>query len=137
MNILKKINFIRFSTDIDNTISEKSIFDFHLAHQTNLDFAFEPKENTSKIPGYLSSSNLLSSINEIDISKRRKNLNSWKSKYNKNYPEDLFEIYKRFQFNINQPQRRNTYKSLSKIEARALIIKKFYWVRNSWKVKIT
>ena len=38
----------------------KKIFDFHLAHQTNPDFIFEPKESTKKIIWkYLSSSNLL------------------------------------------------------------------------------
>ena len=49
-----------------------------------------------------------------------------KATHNKNYPEkDLFEIYKRFQFNINQLlNAENCYKSLSNIEARALIYQK-------------
>ena len=49
-----------------------------------------------------------------------------KATHNKNYPEkDLFEIYKRFQFDINQLLNVNKfYKSLSNIEARALIYQK-------------
>ena len=49
-------------SEIDETISEKNILDFHLAHITNPKFSFEPKETTSKIIWkYLSSSDLLSS----------------------------------------------------------------------------
>ena len=123
-----KINFLLgYSSDVDNSISEKSIFDFHLAHQTNPNFSFEPKDDTSKIIWkYLSSSNLLSSLNEIDPSEIDKISTIEKATHNKNYPEkDLFEIYKRFQFNINQLLNvENSYKSLSKIEARALIYQK-------------
>ena len=56
-----KINFLLgYSSDVNLSISEKSIFDFHLAHQTNSNFNFEPKDNTSKIIWkYLSSFNLL------------------------------------------------------------------------------
>ena len=123
-----KINYLLgYSSEVDFSISEKSIFDFHLAHQTNPDFNFEPKDNTSKIIWkYLSSFNLLNSFNEIDLSEIDKILTIEKATHNKNYPEkDLFEIYKRFQFNINQLLNvENSYKSLSKIEARALIYQK-------------
>ena len=46
--------------------------------------------------------------------------------HNRNYPEkDLFQIYKRFQFNINQLlNAEEFYKSLSNIEGRALIYQK-------------
>ena len=49
-----------------------------------------------------------------------------KAAHNKNYPEeDLFEIYKRFQFNINELlTAEQSYISLPKIEARALIYQK-------------
>ena len=49
-----------------------------------------------------------------------------KAVHNKNYPEkDLFELYKRFQFNINQLLNvKNFYKSLENIEGRALIYQK-------------
>ena len=123
-----KINFLLgYSSEVDFSISEKSILDFHLAHQTNPDLDFEPKDNTSKIIWkYLSSSNLLNSFNEINILEIDKISTIEKATHNKNYPEkDLFEIYKRFQFNINQLLNvENSYKSLSKIEARALIYQK-------------
>ncbi len=124
----KKINFLLgYSSEADNSISEKSIFDFHLAHQTNSNFKFEPDNNTKKIIWkYLSSSNLLNSFNQIEISEIDKISTLEKATHNKNYPEkDLFEIYKRFQFNINQLlTAENSYKSLSNIEARALIYQK-------------
>ncbi len=123
-----KINFLLgYSSENDFSISEKSVFDFHLAHQTNPNFNFEPKDNTNKIIWkYLASSNLLNSFNEIDLSEIDKISTIEKATHNKNYPEkDLFEIYKRFQFNINQLLNvENSYKSLSKIEARALVYQK-------------
>ena len=123
-----KLNYLLgFSSEKDLSVSEKSIFDFHLAHQTNPDFVFEPKENTSKIIWkYLSSSNLLDNFNKVDLLDLEKISTIEKATHNKNYPEkDLFEIYKKFQFNINQLLNvENSYKSLSKIEGRALIYQK-------------
>jgi len=124
----KKISFLLgYTSDLDTSISEKSIFDFHLAHQTNSNFIFEPNDNTNKIIWkYLSSSNLLTSFNQIEISELDKISTIEKATHNKNYPEkDLLEIYKRFQFNINELlNAENSYKSLSNIEARALIYQK-------------
>ena len=124
----KKISYLLgFADKLDDTISEKSILDFHLAHITNPKFIFEPKENTSNIIWkYLSSSNLLRSSDKIDILDLEKISTLEKATHNKNYPEsDLFEIYKRFQFDINQLLNiDNSYKSLPSIEARALIYQK-------------
>ena len=124
----KKINYLfGYSSKPDISISEKSVFDFHLAHKTNPEFKFEPNDGTKKIIWkYLSSSNLLNSFNQIEISELDKISTLEKATHNKNYSEkDLFEIYKRFQFNINQLLTAdNSYKSLSKIEARALIYQK-------------
>ena len=120
-----KIDYLLgYKDEVNNTISEKSILDFYLAHQTNDSFAFEPNDKTSKIIWkYLSSSNLVNSLNQIDLSELDKISTLEKATHNKNYPEkDLFEIYKRFQFNINQLlNAEQTYKSLSSIEARALV----------------
>ena len=60
----EKINYLfGYTSKIDNTISEKSILDFFLAHQTNPNFIFEPKDSTKKIIWkYLSSSGLLKSF---------------------------------------------------------------------------
>ena len=124
----KKINYLLgYISKVDETISERSILDFHLAHKTNPKFEFEPGEKTKKIIWkYLSSSDLLTSFKEIEITQLDKISNIEKAVHNKNYSEkELFEIYKRFQFNINQLLNvKQTYKSLSNIEARALIYQK-------------
>jgi len=124
----QKIDYLLGYTKQSNTsISEKTILDFHLAHQTNPDFNFEPNNNTSKIIWkYLSSSNLLYSFNQIETNQLDKISIIEKATNNKNYPEkDLLEIYKRFQFNINQLlMAESSYKSLTKIEGRALIYQK-------------
>ena len=123
-----KINYLLgYTSKIDQTVSEKSILDFHLAHKTNPDFNFEPKENTSKmIWKYLASSNLLGVFQKIDISEIDKISTLEKATNDKNYPEkDLFELYKRFQFNINQLLNiKDSTKSLSNVETRALIYQK-------------
>ena len=124
----KKIDYLLgYTSKIDDLISEKSIFDFHLAHKTNPNFEFQPNEKTSKIIWkYLSSANLLSSLKEVDITELDKISNIEKAVHNKNYSEnELFKIYMRFQFNINQLlNAKESYKSLSNIEARALLYQK-------------
>ena len=124
----QKIDYLLgYNKQSNTSISEKTILDFHLAHQTNPDFNFEPNNNTSKIIWkYLSSSNLLYSFNQIETTQLDKISIIEKATNNKNYPEkDLLEIYKRFQFNINQLlMAESSYKSLSKIEGRALIYQK-------------
>ena len=121
----KKINhLLGYYQDPELTISEASLLDFHLAHRTNPDFVFEPKKNTdSQIWKYLSSSNLLYNIEEIDIVEEEKISLIEQATHDKNYSEkDLFSLYKRFQFNINQLLNTSeSYKSLSNIEARALV----------------
>tara|TARA_B100001093_G_scaffold499666_1_gene549178 strand:- start:885 stop:2657 length:1773 start_codon:yes stop_codon:yes gene_type:complete len=124
----KKINFLFSLTDKPNLdISENSILDFHLAHRTNPDFTFEPKKNTNPLMWkYLSTSNLLYDIEEVDILELDKILLIEKATHDKNYSEDdLFSLYKRFQFNINQLLNASeSYKSLTNVEARALIYQK-------------
>ena len=123
-----KLNFLFGFTDkTDLSISEKSILDFHLAHRTNSDFVFEPKKNTNKIIWkYLASVNLLYNIDEIEIDDFDKISLIEKATNDKNYSEnDLFEIYKKFQFNINQLLNASeVYKSLTNVEAKALIYQK-------------
>ena len=124
----KKIDYLLgYTSEIDDTISKESIFDFHLAHKTNPNFKFQPDDKTSKIIWkYLSSANLLSSLKEVDISEIDKISNIEKAVHNKNYSEiELFKIYMRFQFNISQLlNAKDSYKSLSNIEARALLYQK-------------
>ena len=123
-----KLNYLLgYSSKVDDEISQNSILEFHLAHKTNPNFSFEPNDSTDKlIWRYLSSSNLLLSMKKIETSELEKISVLEKATHNKNYSEtDLFEVYKRFQFNINQLLNAEaTYKSLSNIEARALIYQK-------------
>ena len=124
----KKINFLLgFEKKIDDSISQKTVLDFHLAHKTNPNFNFEPDESTKKIIWkYLSSFNLLYNIEEIEVTELDKISTIEKATHNKNYlEEDLFRIYKRFQFNINQLlNAKESYKNLSNIESRALLYQK-------------
>ena len=121
----KKINnLFGYNLEPELTISESSVLDFHLAHRTNPNFVFEPKKNTDpKIWKYLSASNLLYNVAEIDIIEEDKISLLEQATNDKNYLEqDLFLLYKKFQFNINQLlNATESYKSLSDIEARALI----------------
>ena len=120
-----KLNYLfGFINTADKTVSEDSILEFHLAHKTNPEFAFEPNENTNPlIWKYLSTSNLLYQINEVDSDELDKIKLIEYATHNKNYDEDeLFEIYKRFQFNINQLLNiDDALKTLTNIESRALL----------------
>ena len=120
-----KLNYLfGYNKKIDTEISEDTILDFHLAHKTNPKFIFEPKKNTNKlIWKYLATSNLLYNIEEIEITEIDKISLIEKATNDKNYSEDnLFSIYKRFQFNISQfLNATNSYKTLSNVEGRALI----------------
>ena len=120
-----KINFLMgYSTEPDIEISENTILDFHLSHRTNPQFKFEPKNSTSKqIWKYLSTSNLLDNIQDIELTDIDKINSIEKATHEKHYAEkELFELYKRFQFNINQLLNiKESTKVLSTIESRALI----------------
>ena len=120
-----KLNYLfGYTNEIDKAISEKSILEFHLAHKTNPEFSFEPKENTNPlIWKYLAASNLLYQTNEIDLDELEKIELIEYATHNKNYLEDdLFQIYKRFQFTIDQFLNVKTvFKSLTNIESRALL----------------
>ena len=120
-----KVNYLfGYMDEANKEISENSILDFHLAHRTNSEFIFEPSKDTPKlIWKYLSSSNLLYKIQDVEITDIDKISTIEKATHDKNYSEDeLFEFYKRFQFNINQLlNTKESYKSLSSIEGKALV----------------
>jgi hypothetical protein len=121
----KKINFLMgYSNQPDLEISENTILDFHLSHRTNPQFKFEPNNSTSnQIWKYLSTSNLLDSIKDIELTDIDKINSIEKATHEEHYAEkELFELYKRFQFNINQLLNiKESTKVLSVIESRALI----------------
>ena len=121
----KKFNYLmRYNEEIDQEIFEKSILDFHLSHKTNPNFKFEPNKSTSKsIWRYLSTSNLLEGIENIDLEDLDRIFIIEKATHEKNYTEkELYDLYKKFQFNINQLLSvKQSYKLLSNVEARALV----------------
>ena len=121
----KKIDFLMgYSIEPNIEISENTILEFHLSHRTNPEFEFEPKDSTSKqIWKYLSTSNLLDSIKDIELTNINKIRSIEKATHEKHYSEkELFELYKRFQFNINQLLNiKESTKVLSTVESRALI----------------
>ena len=121
----KKINYLMgYSNQPDLEISEDTILDFHLSHRTNPQFEFEPKDSTSKqIWKYLSTSNLLGNIKDIELTNINKIKSIEKATHEKHYAEkELLELYKRFQFNINQLLNiKESTKVLSAVESRALI----------------
>ena len=120
-----KINYLfGYIEDVDKDVSTNSILDFHLAHRTNPEFFFEPNNKTPKlIWKYLSESNLLYKIQDLETTDIDKILTIEKAVHDKIYLErDLFDFYKKFQFDINQLlNAKEASKSLSSVEARALV----------------
>ena len=121
----KKYNFIMgYTSDDEKQISEKNILDFHLSHRTNPQFQYKPSKSTSKIIWrYLSSSNLLENIDEIDLEDIEKLSLIEQATHEGNYSEkELLDLYKRFQFTINQLLNvKDTYKLLPTVQGRALL----------------
>ena len=121
----KKINYLMgYNNEPETEVSEDTILNFHLSHRTNPEFKFEPKNSTSKeIWKYLSKSNLLDNVKNIDLTEVDKLSIIEKATHEGNYTEkELFELYTRFQFNINQLLNiKESSKMLTAIEARALI----------------
>ena len=120
-----KFNFLmKYVEQPSEEISDKNILNFHLSHRTIPDFTYQPKNNTPDfIWKYLSSSNLLENIDLIDLEDIEKISLIEKATHEKNYSEkELFELYKRFQFNINQLLNvKDSYKLLKNYEGRALL----------------
>ena len=121
----KKYNFIiGYTSDDEKQISEKNILDFHLSHRTNPQFQYKPSNNTPKIIWrYLSSSNLLENIDAIDLEDIEKLSLIEQATHEGNYSEkELLDLYKRFQFTINQLLSvKDTYKLLPTVQGRALL----------------
>ena len=120
-----KINYLMgYTSELDMEISENTILEFHLSHRTNPNFKFDPISSTSKkIWRYLSTSNLLDNIYDVELTDYEKISTIEKETHEKNYTEkELFNLYKRFQFNISQLLSiKESSKVLSNTEGRALI----------------
>ena len=120
----KMNNLMGYEDKPDLTISEKTILEFHLSHIVNSKFVFEPKDSTKKeIWKYLSTSNLLNNVQDIDLEDLDMLATVEKATHQRNYTEkELSNLYKRFQFTIDQLINiREASKVLTSIETRALI----------------
>ena len=119
---------IGYSENIEVDISEKNLLEFHLTYLVNENFSFEPNKNTKKIIWqYLSSNNLLTKVNDVDLDDREKIRSFENATNNGSYKEsDLLDLYTRFQFNIYQlVSVFDAYKLLPSYEARALLYQAF------------
>ncbi len=133
-----KFNFLMgYVSEVSEQISEKDILDFHLSHRTISNFEYEPTNKTPKIIWkYLSSSNLLENTDDIDLGNVEKISLIEKATHNGNYIEqELFELYKRFQFNIDQLLNvKETYKLLLGFEGRALLYQRLILTKDTQEI---
>ena len=119
-----KFNILMGYKKPNEEISEKNILNFHISHKTVREFEYEPKLDTPKfIWSYLSNSNLLKNSDLIDIeSSDQIKLIEIATNDGVYEEQELLNLYKRFQFDINQLLNFNdAYKLLDDYEARALI----------------
>ena len=120
----KKFNTLMGYDKNDDSISDKNILNFHLSHKTNENFSYEPKIDTPNyIWKYLSTSNLLKDSDLINIEDSEQ-VKLIETATNEGIYEDkeLFNLYKRFQFDINQLINiKDTFKLLPDYQGRALV----------------
>jgi len=120
----KKFNLMMGYNKNDDSISDENILYLHLSHRTNKEFIYEPKLDTPKfIWKYLSTSNLLKGMDSIDLENSEEIRLIEKATNDGIYEEkELFNLYKRFQFDINQLLNVNdVHKNLKDYEGRALL----------------
>jgi len=132
---VEKFNILMGYKKKDELISDKNILHFHLSHITNKDFLYEPKINTQKyIWQYLSTSNLLKGSDLINI-ENPEQVKLIETATNEGiYDEqELFDLYRRFQFDINQLINVNeAYKVLPDYEGRALLYQRLLLTSESF-----
>ena len=120
----KKFQFLQGYIANSSETSEKDLLNLHLSYITNKEYKYLPNEKTPKIFWrYLSSNNLLESINNIDIEDEEQISLIEKATHQQNYNElDLLNLYKRFQFSVDQLLNiENEVQKLSRIKSRALL----------------
>ncbi len=132
---VKKFNILMGYEKKDELISDKNILNFHLSHKTNENFLYEPIIETPKyIWKYLSTSNLLIDSDLINI-ENSDQVKLIESATNEGIYEEqeLFDLYKRFQFDINQLINVNdAYKLLPDYQGRALLYQRLLLTSDSF-----
>tara|TARA_B100000131_G_scaffold203413_1_gene195333 strand:+ start:169 stop:1908 length:1740 start_codon:yes stop_codon:yes gene_type:complete len=121
---LKKFNILMGYEKKDGLISDENILKFSLSHKTNENFSYEPKIDTPNyLWKYLSTSNLLKDSGLINIENSDQVKLIEKATNEGAYDsQELFNLYKRFQFDINQLINvSDAYKLLPDYQGRALI----------------
>ncbi len=119
-----KFNVLMSYEKKDDVLSDENILYLHLSHKTIENFIYEPKIDTPRfIWKYLSTSNLLKEADLIDIEDDEQVKLIEKATSEEVYDEkELLNLYKKFEFNINQLINVNKiYKLLPDFEARALL----------------
>ena len=130
----KKFNILMGYEKKDELISDENILKFNLSHKTNENFIYEPKIDTPNyLWKYLSTSNLLKDSGLINIEnsdqvkliEKATNEGAYDSK-------ELFNLYKRFRFDINQLINvSDAHKLLPDYEGRALIYQRLLLTNDS------
>ena len=131
---LKKFDILMGYEKKDKLVSDKNILELHLSHKTNNNFIYEPKLDTPKyVWKYLSTSNLLKDSNLINIENSDQvKLIETATNEGAYEEKELFDLYKRFQFDINQLINVNgAYKLLPDYEGRALLYQRLLLTSDS------
>ena len=120
----KKFQYLLGYISNSLTTSEEDLLNLHLSFLTNKEYKYKPDDKTPKIYWrYLSSNNLLESVNNIDVEDENQISLLEKATHQGNYLElDLLNLYKRFQFSVDQLLNIETeIQRISNIQSRALL----------------
>ncbi len=131
---VKKFNILMGYEKKDKLVSDKNLLNLHLSYKTNENFLYEPKIDTQKnIWKYLSTSNLLKDSDLINIENfDQVKLIETATSEGAYEEKELLDLYKRFQFDINQLINVNdVYKILPDYEGRALLYQRLLLTSDS------
>ena len=120
----KKFQYLQGYVSDSPDTSETDLLNLHLSYLTNKEYKYVPNDKTSKIYWrYMSSNNLLESLNNIDTEDEKQISLLEKATHQGNYEEiDLLNLYKRFQFSVDQLLNiDDEIQKISKIQSRALL----------------
>ena len=136
---INKFNFLMGYEKANQALSEKNILYFHISHKTIDNFLYEAKIDTPKfIWKYLLANNLLKDSNLVDIENSDQVKLIEIATHEEIYKEkELFNLYKKFKFDINQLINFNdAYKLLPDYEGRALLYQRLLLTSDNF-VKLT